>query len=1448
MSFIAYWNGAYQSTNSNLSILGTITTGTWNASTIGPGYGGTGQSTYTIGDILYSGAANSLSKLAGNTTTTRKFLRSVATTAGTATAPAWDTLTAADIPDISGTYATNDVVNGLLAAADAMIFKGLISNTTSLPNTHNAGWTYRVATAGTYPIVDSNGKYCEIGTLIICIADGTTATPAHWTAVETNEDGSVIGPASSTDNAIARFDGESGRIIQNSKTTLDDNGHIAITHVAGSSTEFEIKYGTTIDYWWGVGTGNENHGMYDVKKSAWVISAGTDNVWSFVGNASTATTLAASKTLWGQSFNGGANVTGSMTNVGPQMKLPADQSNFQFLTSTGGAANGQFGKIGLNSSYSSIDFTNYVLDVNGGKTKLNNTTAATTSNLSSQLIVANTNGGMVALELWRNSNASWQIANDGGILYIRNNWTTAKQNTYSQNGLIMDFNTGNTAIAGTLSVGQTTRNTTYKLHVNGTSYFNGLATVYGSLRIGTADTAGTGTGQNGYATANSGSNNYIAFYGVYGDNPGSYNHTYIGESIYGAKTTANELSELLLFHGNDPGTGSGPDRIRLFAGQVDIQVYTAATSGTWDVIRATTGTQVANFANGQMTLTGHLLTATDTTYDIGATATRWRSAYLTTSLLVGAKSTITAYNSNALGSCVGAGVISSCIVTPAAGNGYYLYGKGVEYGRAFINAIGVAGTATTTYTNQNDSSQTTPGYSGAVTGTAYLVLGNNKAAGVNGSSYSSPGSAGTADNAQGYLRLYSNKTGYADITSYTSTENNTEKTRLYPVEGISIPENKVGIMFRPGLSSYYTYTSHQTSGNEALVFATSNTVTSFIFVNGEGVANIAADRWTKLDGSGASGKGPAPGLQIKNNCVSIGKLIANASTPTYKLQVYGGQIYFNNNNASSTTNLSGHLIIANENGGNVSIELWRNSNASWQIANEGGNLYFRNNWTTAKQNTYTQTSLSMNYNTGNATFAGSVTATGGFSGALTGNVTGNVTGNAATVSRATFGDSSNGEHNCNNINSNGLWYYTSNGPSGLGNYTDDGALYSQAYSTSWVGQIAQDYRTGSLFVRSKNNGTWQSWRAIPSGMPYTMTSKMITYDATASTITKIGTTNAWDSQFYSNVGYKECKITFRAGTTGKAIMIGLNSDPSTDANYTSIDYCWYLQNGSTPAINIYESGTSIASITGHTTYAVGDEFSIEYTDGYVCYYHNGVCCRRIARAIGNLLYADSSFHGTGGIITNFSFEPIAMTIKDKYVKLYNNKNFGNNSSATFTDLAAAGNAVGMINAATDNPEGSAKWVHGISLCWEQGVTSSWISQIALGVASGRGMWYRTTSGNIAGAAWKRVLDSSNYNDYAPTKTGTGASGSWGISVTGNAATATKVAAKLASDKKTYLLGTQTAITATAANVDLTGDTGVYLWTDAGSLSAKSYMVNDGTSERVVLQWNSTDQSLDFVFA
>lgn len=81
---------------SSITTLGTITSGTWNATAIAATSGGTGQTTYALGDTLYSSATNTLAKLAGNTSTTKQFL----TQTGNGTisaAPVWGTIAAADV-------------------------------------------------------------------------------------------------------------------------------------------------------------------------------------------------------------------------------------------------------------------------------------------------------------------------------------------------------------------------------------------------------------------------------------------------------------------------------------------------------------------------------------------------------------------------------------------------------------------------------------------------------------------------------------------------------------------------------------------------------------------------------------------------------------------------------------------------------------------------------------------------------------------------------------------------------------------------------------------------------------------------------------------------------------------------------------------------------------------------------------------------------------------------------------------------------------------------------------------------------------------------------------------------------------------------------------------------------------------------------------------------------
>ena len=67
-------------------------------------------------------------------------------------------------------------------------------------------------------------------------------------------------------------------------------------------------------------------------------------------------------------------------------------------------------------------------------------------------------------------------------------------------------------------------------------------------------------------------------------------------------------------------------------------------------------------------------------------------------------------------------------------------------------------------------------------------------------------------------------------------------------------------------------------------------------------------------------------------------------------------------------------------------------------------------------------------------------------------------------------------------------------------------------------------------------------------------------------------------------------------------------------------------------------------------------------------------------------------------------------------------------------------------------------------------SSSWIHQIYGDFRTGQIAIRGKNSGTWQ--AWRNVLDSSNYTSYAPSLTGSGASGTWSISVSGNAATST----------------------------------------------------------------------------
>lgn len=193
--------------------------------------------------------------------------------------------------------------------------------------------------------------------------------------------------------------------------------------------------------------------------------------------------------------------------------------------------------------------------------------------------------------------------------------------------------------------------------------------------------------------------------------------------------------------------------------------------------------------------------------------------------------------------------------------------------------------------------------------------------------------------------------------------------------------------------------------------------------------------------------------------------------------------------------------------------------------------------------------------------------------------------------------------------------------------------------------------------------------------------------------------------------------------------------------------------------------TLTGSVTGSVSIDGSGNVSLATTTNHTHsqYYDSG-----ISRAANTVLAAPNGANGTATFrklvaadiptltkskISDFPTSLAPTAGSNNYVRVYNSKDIGNSSTVTFNDLAKQHFAMGMINGATDNPYGAAKWAHGISMAWSNGANTSWISQIALGVQEGTGMWYRTSagSGTIVGRTWNRVLDSSNYSSYAATK-------------------------------------------------------------------------------------------------
>lgn len=123
---------------------------------------------------------------------------------------------------------TNNSVNEPTAAS-GKILQGQGVGTASAFSTA----TYPATAIGTGKILRADGTNFVVTTATFPDTAGTsgnvlTSDGTNWSSATPAAGGNVTGAASSTDNALVRFDGTTGKIIQNGVITEDDTGNLSV--------------------------------------------------------------------------------------------------------------------------------------------------------------------------------------------------------------------------------------------------------------------------------------------------------------------------------------------------------------------------------------------------------------------------------------------------------------------------------------------------------------------------------------------------------------------------------------------------------------------------------------------------------------------------------------------------------------------------------------------------------------------------------------------------------------------------------------------------------------------------------------------------------------------------------------------------------------------------------------------------------------------------------------------------------------------------------------------------------------------------------------------------------------------------------------------------------------------------------------------------------------------
>lgn len=327
-----------------------------------------------------------------------------------------------------------------------------------------------------------------------------------------------------------------------------------------------------------------------------------------------------------------------------------------------------------------------------------------------------------------------------------------------------------------------------------------------------------------------------------------------------------------------------------------------------------------------------------------------------------------------------------------------------------------------------------------------------------------------------------------------------------------------------------------------------------------------------------------------------------------------------------------------------------------------------------------------------------------------------------------------------NNNLSGNWNVTYPGASGhlvQFNTGSGSTRYMQFYS----------YYSGSLYWRNSTDSTLntKSWKTIVDSANYT------------GIVLKIGTATKGSATLpiYLNAGTPTaCSTTLGVSITGNAAT-ATKLQTARTINGTSFDGSANITTaywGATRTITLSGAVTGSASVNGSQNVTITTTYQTGSIDG---------------RYVGGKKTAG---HGAQG--TAYTADTYSSNFVNKAFVAYAERGswaYANNgyiTTDTGVNIPLAGTAIFQWGASDTN-----KTQLFITPMNNSGVSNPAVNE----------MLFYTSNGSKYSSGWSRVLTNRNYTIYTVTKTGGGASGTWGISITGNAATANRIISHSISD-------------------------------------------------------------------